>query len=534
MAFLDYEGLSLYDKKIKEYIDNSSTNVKALTEIEWEADDDSTIPVGTIVRVIKDANGTVLPGGYRNVYSIGDTIDVRNVTLTDPYTSFKLALIDRIQDFFDTRSVTGPVELIANTFIETMKADNESQGVYLDSSLLCSCVLNVDVASDKSDVWIYYNNLYWSNPSATSYDSPRQVVEATNHQPALYPCAVSYYAGSATFMHFNPVTGVIKSHSFSPSEIRTTGSYSINVGCTVTDITPTTTTAIAYVGNIGLELIPGKIIPGLEYGFRVNSNKLLGLSFYGRVLPSETLLIKRRLVSNSSAAEPAYEIVEWLKNDRTIGEVETVDLIREGSSYILGNNCFPIGFICTVTEDIIPTTDEEKKFFGIDTIKVGTQLRKVHDFIDLLDDETVWIIENNNSDSKEQLISKEEYDALPEDKLTNNVNYFIYDYSESSEGGSTVSYTQIVTEGTKIGEITINEETIDIIAPNGGGSTVSYEQVVTEGTTIGTITINGQSIDVIAPQSELPEDIKLNHSITIGDNVFDGSADVVIPIYDGM
>lgn len=68
-------------------------------------------------------------------------------------------------------------------------------------------------------------------------------------------------------------------------------------------------------------------------------------------------------------------------------------------------------------------------------------------------------------------------------------------------GGSSVEWSQIVTTGTKIATITIDEQSTDVYAPTGGGggSTVSWNEIQTTGTKIAEITIDGTTYDVYAP-----------------------------------
>lgn len=68
-------------------------------------------------------------------------------------------------------------------------------------------------------------------------------------------------------------------------------------------------------------------------------------------------------------------------------------------------------------------------------------------------------------------------------------------------GGSSVEWSQIVTTGTKIATITIDEQSTDVYAPSGGGggSTVSWNEIQTTGTKIAEITIDGTTYDVYAP-----------------------------------
>lgn len=71
-------------------------------------------------------------------------------------------------------------------------------------------------------------------------------------------------------------------------------------------------------------------------------------------------------------------------------------------------------------------------------------------------------------------------------------------------GSGSVSWEQIVLTGTKIAEITINGETIEVYAPSGGGSgsSVSWEEIQTTGVKIAEITIDGTTYDVYAPDPD--------------------------------
>lgn len=85
---------------------------------------------------------------------------------------------------------------------------------------------------------------------------------------------------------------------------------------------------------------------------------------------------------------------------------------------------------------------------------------------------------NSGGGSEDVIITKAEYDALPDTKLTDGKHYFLKDYSEGGEGGgSTVEVTPILTTGTKIATITVDGEDTDLYAPNGGGHTTPIEPV---------------------------------------------------------
>lgn len=70
----------------------------------------------------------------------------------------------------------------------------------------------------------------------------------------------------------------------------------------------------------------------------------------------------------------------------------------------------------------------------------------------------------------------------------------------SSTGGSTVSVVPKTLTGTNIAEITVDGTTYQLYAPTGGsGSTVTAEATLTEGTEIGKVTIDGKEIILYAP-----------------------------------
>jgi|GEM_PF-2687951 len=71
--------------------------------------------------------------------------------------------------------------------------------------------------------------------------------------------------------------------------------------------------------------------------------------------------------------------------------------------------------------------------------------------------------------------------------------------SIKDSAGQSVSYEQTLTEGTKIGAITIDDTTTDILAPSGGGSEVEVTQVLTEGTEVAQISVDGTATSIYAP-----------------------------------
>ena len=73
------------------------------------------------------------------------------------------------------------------------------------------------------------------------------------------------------------------------------------------------------------------------------------------------------------------------------------------------------------------------------------------------------------------------------------------------------SAAQIVTTGTPIATITIDGETMQIIAPAyNPGSIVSYTKIQQSGTKIGEITIDGTTYDIYAPT---PKEITVENGI---------------------
>ena len=72
---------------------------------------------------------------------------------------------------------------------------------------------------------------------------------------------------------------------------------------------------------------------------------------------------------------------------------------------------------------------------------------------------------------------------------------------QGGSGGSSVEWSQIITTGTKIATITIDEQSTDVYAPTGGGggSSVSWNEIQTTGTKIAEITIDGTTYVVYEP-----------------------------------
>lgn len=85
---------------------------------------------------------------------------------------------------------------------------------------------------------------------------------------------------------------------------------------------------------------------------------------------------------------------------------------------------------------------------------------------------------------------------------------------QGGSGGSSVEWSQIITTGTKIATITIDEESTDVYAPaGGGGSTVSWNEIQQSGTKIAEITIDGTTYDVYAPNvSVSAADVSYNNT----------------------
>ena len=94
----------------------------------------------------------------------------------------------------------------------------------------------------------------------------------------------------------------------------------------------------------------------------------------------------------------------------------------------------------------------------------------------------------------------------------NSNNHLIVTYDDNTthdagliEGdGSTVTYTQTLQSGTKIGEITIDGTPTNIYAPSGGGgggSTVVVTPLLSTGTKIAEIDVDGDTTNLFAPNS---------------------------------
>lgn len=83
----------------------------------------------------------------------------------------------------------------------------------------------------------------------------------------------------------------------------------------------------------------------------------------------------------------------------------------------------------------------------------------------------------------------------------------IADKIEGGGGGSTVEVTQVVSTGTKIATITVDDTPTDLYAPN-----VSVVQTVTEGTKIGSVA----GTDLFAPNPVIPGDDYTGTDTVIG------------------
>lgn len=66
-------------------------------------------------------------------------------------------------------------------------------------------------------------------------------------------------------------------------------------------------------------------------------------------------------------------------------------------------------------------------------------------------------------------------------------------------GGSDVEITQLLTEGTAIAIVKVDDDTITLYAPN--PSNVNVSQILTEGVKIAEIDVNGVTTDIYAPKS---------------------------------
>ena len=65
-------------------------------------------------------------------------------------------------------------------------------------------------------------------------------------------------------------------------------------------------------------------------------------------------------------------------------------------------------------------------------------------------------------------------------------------------GGSTVEVTQVLGSGTKIAIIKVDDNSVDLYAPD--PTDVNVTQVVSTGTKIATIEVDGVSTDLYAPE----------------------------------
>ena len=71
---------------------------------------------------------------------------------------------------------------------------------------------------------------------------------------------------------------------------------------------------------------------------------------------------------------------------------------------------------------------------------------------------------------------------------------------EGGGSGSNVEITPIVTSGTKIADVSINGVEKDLYCPTVTPTQVTVTQELTEGTKIGSINVNGNSTDLFAPE----------------------------------
>lgn len=67
-------------------------------------------------------------------------------------------------------------------------------------------------------------------------------------------------------------------------------------------------------------------------------------------------------------------------------------------------------------------------------------------------------------------------------------------------------------------------ETLKLSGATYDGTEVSIKQEVSSGTKLASITVDGVPTDIYAPK---------HHTLTIGNQSFDGSSDLTIPIYNG-
>lgn len=73
---------------------------------------------------------------------------------------------------------------------------------------------------------------------------------------------------------------------------------------------------------------------------------------------------------------------------------------------------------------------------------------------------------------------------------------------EKVEGaGSTVEVTQIISTGTKIASVKVDDETTDLYAPSSSGSTVEITQIVSTGTKIASVKVDDVTTDIYAPST---------------------------------
>ena len=97
-------------------------------------------------------------------------------------------------------------------------------------------------------------------------------------------------------------------------------------------------------------------------------------------------------------------------------------------------------------------------------------------------------------------------------QLTGNVQGLI----DLVGGGSEVEVTQVVSSGTKIATITVDDTPTDLYAPD-AGSDVEVTQVVSSGEKIATITIDDTPTDIYAPEGG--SDVSVTQVISSGEKI---------------
>ena len=74
-------------------------------------------------------------------------------------------------------------------------------------------------------------------------------------------------------------------------------------------------------------------------------------------------------------------------------------------------------------------------------------------------------------------------------------------------GGSTVVITPVVTEGTKIADVTVDGADKDLYCPTVTPTEVTVTQVQQSGTKIASIEVDGQSVDIYTPSPSTPTEV---------------------------